>query len=85
MNEIFRNNVKSLSKHYSSRLSFCEYDHKEALTTTTKIDSRCFELHRSISYSISFNLSSVSGVDCKGLYLSSEKEKENYCLAFTPL
>ena len=54
------------------------------LATSKKIEFALFELHRSY-YSISVNLSSVSGVDCKGLSLSSEKEKQNYCLAFTPL
>ena len=53
---------------------------------TQKVNLRCFKLvHR--PYSNSFNLSNLG--DCfqelksKGLFLSSQKEKENRCLVFT--
>ena len=49
----------------------------------SKFNMRCSKPH--YSFHISFNFLSVgklSGIDSKGLYLSSQKEKENFCLVF---
>ena len=45
------------------------------------MNSHCFTVNR--SYSFSFNLSNFLGLNPKGPYLSSEKEKENFCDVFT--
>ena len=45
------------------------------------MNSHCFTVNR--SYSFSFNLSNVLGLNPKGPYLSLKKEKENFCVVFT--
>ena len=51
------------------------------LVSANMITRRLYQLRRKLIHAVSnfiaLNLSSVSGVVCKGLYLSSEKEKEN--------
>ena len=60
-------------------------DGNSSENVTQKVNSRCFKLHR--SYCNSFNLFNVGDffqeLNSKGLYLSSEREKENRCHVFS--
>ena len=78
--------MKKIQRHSCLIIRELKQRRQQRQDVTQKVNSRCFKLvHR--PYSNSFHLSNVG--DCfqelksKGLYLSSQKEKENRCLVFT--
>ena len=78
--------MNKIQRHSCLIIRELEQWRQQRQDVTQKVNLRCFKLvHR--PYSNSFNLSIVG--DCfqelksKGLFLSSQKEKENRCLVFT--